>query len=140
MGEGFENIPSSLTFSLCREKGISNNNPMKTHDPQFITDMKALLEEEKAHLEKDLGETARKQEGNYVADFPVYGQGEEDNATEIADYTAKSAVTEAKEARLREINAALTRIEEGKYGLSDKGELIPEKRLRANPAATTLIT
>jgi RNA polymerase-binding transcription factor DksA len=113
---------------------------MKTHSTSFIKEMKALIEEEKAKLEADLGQSAHRQEGNYVADFPVYGQDEEDNATEIADYTATSAVTEAKEARLRELQAALKRIEEGTYGRTDSGEYIPEKRLRANPAATTLVT
>jgi len=112
----------------------------KTHSPAFIAEMKALLEQEKAHLDKDLKQEAFKEEGNYIAEFPVYGKDEEDNATEIADYTAKSAVVEAKEARLREINDAFKRIEEGTYGLTRDGKLIPEERLRANPAATTLVT
>lgn len=113
---------------------------MTKHSTEFIEEMKQALLAEKTKLEQELGGSAHKQEGNYVADFPVYGQGEEDNATEIADYTAASAVTEAKESRLREVNAALTRIEEGKYGLTHNGEIIPEKRLRANPAATALVT
>lgn len=103
----------------------------KQHSATFIQAMKALLEEEKAKLGQDLGESAQ---------FPIYGQNEEDNATEIADYTATSAVSEEKEARLREVEAALRRIEEGTYGLTSDGKMIPEKRLRANPAATTLVT
>ncbi len=112
---------------------------MKTHSREFIAEMKALLEQEKAQLEKDLNQGAHKQEGNYVADFPEYGQNEEDNATEIADYTAKSAIVEAKETRLKEIDSALKRLEEGRFGLTEDGEVIPENRLRANPAATNLV-
>ncbi len=134
-------VASPAGHSLGDGRAKEYTKPMpKAHSDEFIAEMRRLLEEEKSRLEQELGGSAHKQEGNYVADFPVYGQGEEDNATEIADYTAKSAVTEAKEARLREVNAALSRIAEGKYGLTDKGEIIPEKRLHANPAATTLVT
>lgn len=113
---------------------------MKQHSPQFIAEMKALLLEEQAKLAEELGRTTHQQEGTYVADFPEYGQNEEDNATEIADYTAKSSVANTKEVRLREIEGALERIRESRYGITVDGKVIPENRLRANPAATTLIT
>lgn len=104
---------------------------MHKHKLQFIEAMKALLEAERAKLRPD---------NTQSANFPNYGRNEEDNATEIADYVAASATTDAKEARVREIEAALERIKEGKYGFTAQGELIPEKRLRANPAATTLVS
>lgn len=113
---------------------------MKAHSPQFIDEMKQQLLTEKSRLEADLGATTHSEQGNLVADFPDYGRNEEDNATEIADYSATSAAKEEKEARLRELEAALSRIEAGGYGLADTGQLIPEARLRANPAATTLVT
>lgn len=106
---------------------IYNKTMLKTRSPQFIREMKGLIEAEKAKLGQELAKTE---------DFPEYGRDEEDNATEIADYTATQATREAKEARLRELNAALARIETGTYGLDSNGKLIPEERLRANPAAT----
>lgn len=104
---------------------------MKQHSPQFIAEMEALLRQEKAHLEADRPAHA---------DFPDYGRNEEDNATEIADFSATSAAKDEQEARLREVDAALTRIQEGTYGLTKDSQLIPENRLRANPAATTLVS
>lgn len=61
-------------------------------------------------------------------------------AEEIEQYGANDIVTEELEDRLRNIDAALERIEKGTYGV-DKfdGEPIEEKRLEANPAAETRI-
>lgn len=111
----------------------------ETHAPQFIEEMKARLSSEKMALEQELKGGARLENGDYQAKFPDYGRDEEDNATEVADYTSMSATTEALEERLASVNEALQRIEIGRYGITDSGELIPEARLRANPAAATTI-
>lgn len=100
------------------------------HTKEFIEEMKQRLLEEKQSLKGELKET----EG-----FPDYGRSEEENATEVADFQARSATSTAASERLDEIDAALARIEDGAYGTSEDGALIPEERLRANPAATTII-
>lgn len=110
------------------------------YPPAFIEEMKQRLLADQASIEKELAPHARRSHGDYQATYPDYGRDEEENATEIADFANVSAVTEAEEARLKSIKAALTRIEAGTYGLTDAGEVIPEERLRANPAATTLVT
>ncbi len=113
---------------------------MPEHSPEFTTKMKERLLAEQALLKKELGTLAEPSaEEGYVARMPDYGRSEEDNATEVADYVAAAAVTKATEQRLAEVEAALARIEAGKYGVSDDGQLIPEARLKANPAATTLV-
>lgn len=104
---------------------------MKQHSQEFIAEMEVLLRQEKAHLEADRAAHA---------DFPDYGRNEEDNATEIADFSATSAAKEEQEARLGEVEAALARIKDGAYGVTKDGQFIPENRLRANPAATTLVS
>jgi RNA polymerase-binding transcription factor DksA len=109
------------------------------HSPEFIAEMKQRLEAEREMLAKELKTVAHEQAGDFTADFPDYGRNEEDNATEMADFVATAATTEATEARLKEIEAAIERIEAGTYGKTSEGELIPEERLRANPAATTII-
>ncbi len=103
----------------------------KQHHPDFIRAMKERLEADKGRIQQELS--------SLDTNFPEYGRHEEDNAAEIADYQASSATESALESRLREINKALDRIERGKYGITEEGELIPEQRLRANPAATTVI-
>ena len=49
------------------------------------------------------------------------------------------ALVEELEKRYKEIRAAIQRMDEGKYGATEKGEPIDIDRLRANPAATTNI-
>lgn len=112
---------------------------MPSHSPQFVEEMKIKLLDEKTQLERELGALGHKQRRDYVADFPSYGHNDEENASEVADYQAAFATTEAIEERLRGVEEALARIDKGSYGVTAEGELIPEARLRANPAATTLV-
>jgi RNA polymerase-binding transcription factor DksA len=110
------------------------------HSKEFMAEMKQKLLAEKGQLERKLGLIAHKHEGDYQATVPDYGRNEEENVSEVADYVALSATTEATEARLKEVRAALERITQGTYGLTDDGQLITQERLRANPAATANIT
>lgn len=110
------------------------------HSKEFIDEMKGRLLQEKAMLEGELGIISDENKGDYQAKYPEYGRHEEENADEVADYQARAAATEAAESRLENVIAALKRIEEGTYGETDEGELIPEGRLRANPAATTILS
>lgn len=103
----------------------------KHHSPEFIQEMNLQLKAEKDRLEQELRTIGSK--------FPEYGRNEEDNATEIADYQATSATESTLEERLRNVTDALNRIKIGTYGITENGQIIPEQRLRANPAATTII-
>jgi DnaK suppressor protein len=114
---------------------------MSSHNPEFIEEMKRRLEAERVELREELESLGQKGSGDglYEADFPEYGRNDEENASEIADYVATTSTTEALELRLKEVEAALERIAEGVYGVTVEGEIIPEDRLQANPAATTLV-
>jgi len=92
--------------------------------------MKVLLEAERAELGKEIGATG---------DYPEYGRNEEDNVTEMADYQASKATENTLEERLSNVTAALERIDQGSYGVTADGETIPEVRLRANPAADSVV-
>ena len=100
------------------------------HTQDFINEMKERLESEKALMLGELSEDSN---------FPDYGRNDEDNATEVENYQSMSAVTLAAKERLDEVEDALARISAGTYGVTESGEMIPENRLRANPAATTLV-
>jgi RNA polymerase-binding transcription factor DksA len=112
---------------------------MEKHSPEFISEMKSLLQEEQKRLKDDLEAIAKRSGGEYKANFPDYGRNDEDNATEIGDYTATASTESTLEERLRNVEAALERINQGNYGITAEGELIPQERLRANPAATTTV-
>ena len=113
---------------------------MSEHSPAFIAEMKERLLVEQQELEAALGKNAHLEHGSYEANMPEYERDMEVNAMESADAGAASATTEAEEERLKKLTAALARIEAGAYGVTTAGELIPEARLRANPAATTIIS
>ncbi len=110
------------------------------HTEAFINEMREKLEAEQVSLTRALESHSRKEHGDFQADHPDYGRSDEENADEVADYIATTATTEAEEARLKNIVAALVRIQSGTYGISEDGQQIPEDRLRANPAATTIVT
>lgn len=113
---------------------------MAAHPAKFIEEMRQKLVQEKTELEQRLGRIAHKSEDvGFEADFPDYGRNDEENANEVADAVVLSATTEAMESRLKEVEEALERMNDGTYGLTDSGEVIPEGRLRANPAATTTV-
>lgn len=109
------------------------------HTLEFIAEMKKALQEEKKQLENKLSSIAHKDGADYQANFPDYGRNDEDNATEIADYQATSSTEKTLEERLHSIQDALERIDNNTYGITETGGLIPEDRLRANPAAATTI-
>jgi len=109
------------------------------HQPEFIEEMKKALQKEKKQLENKLNTIAHKQGDDYQANFPDYGRNDEDNATEIADYQATSSTEKTLEDRLHTVQDALKRIDNNTYGITETSDLIPENRLRANPAATTTI-
>lgn len=109
------------------------------HDPAFVAEMKTKLLEEKASLERELAVISNRRGDDYQSKFPEYGRNDEENAVEMADYQATASTTETLEARLQSVLSALKRVEQGTYGVTAEGETIPEERLRANPAATTII-
>ncbi|MFS0559574.1 hypothetical protein AB1K91_02425 [Terribacillus sp. 179-K 1B1 HS] len=63
-----------------------------------------------------------------------------DLGTEMHDRETAQTLKESARERLRDIEDALDRIEEGSYGLSEKsGKPIPEERLEAEPTARLLV-
>jgi DnaK suppressor protein len=109
------------------------------HSSQFTEEMRQRLLTEQAKLEKELSSISHVEHGDAKANYPEYGRHEDENAAEMADFEVRAGTTDAVEIRLDNVSMALKRIEEGSYGLTQDGKTIPEERLRANPAATTLI-
>lgn len=119
---------------------------LKTMDQAFIDEMKAALEAELKTLNEELDSVSSPDTGDHVpgdraATYPDYGDDAidaDDNSTaESVDYATNVSVTATLEARQKEVQAALARIEAGTYGTAEDGSEISEARLRANPAATS---
>jgi len=104
---------------------------------------KKILEEEKIKVEKQLRRIAEKtSEGDDWQPTPPernLQSAEEGEAADLIEEMESRLVIEKElEKSFNEINAALSRIEKGTYGICEKtGEPINEERLKANPVART---
>ena len=78
------------------------------------------LLKEKTKLEKELGQFSAKNAHNaedYNATFPDFGDKDEDNASEVAQYSDNLTLERTLEAALRDVNKALENIKKGTYGI-----------------------
>jgi RNA polymerase-binding transcription factor DksA len=105
---------------------------------------KKLLEEEKKTTEESLADIARfnSEIGTWEAipDLELVNENMDDNdaADRFEDFEERTSIVNIFQARLTDINDALKKIEEGKYGICEiSGAPIEEDRLNANPAART---
>jgi len=97
------------------------------------------LEKDKIALEKQL-ETFAKRDPNLKGDwdtrFPDFDGNLEEAADEVEEYTSRLPVEFSLETRLRDINLALEKLKQGKYGKCEKcGKKIDGKRLEIHPEA-----
>lgn len=110
---------------------------------EVLNELRTLLDAEKSSLEEELAEHGKKVGSDWQG-TPVGFDSNEPDQTDAADAMEELAVNiplvEELEKRYKEIIAALKKIDDGTYGVSEEnGEPIDIKRLRANPAARTNI-
>lgn len=93
--------------------------------------LRRALEEERLQLKEELARLdARAPEGIGYHDHIA------DDATDVMDQTTRAALRRHLEIRLREVEAALRRMEEGTYGICQAcGRPIDVARLKAIPFA-----
>jgi RNA polymerase-binding transcription factor DksA len=114
---------------------------MEKIDTEYF--MKKLLEE-KAKLISEL-ETVGQVNPNNPDDWEPKATEKDgstadpnDSADSIEEYESNTALVSELEISLKDINAALEKIEAGKYGICEiSGDQIELDRLEANPAART---
>jgi len=110
---------------------------------QTLETIKSKLADERKKLEDDLANFAKKDSkiaDNYQSNFPKYGDKEEENAAEVAEYSDRLSLEHALEKQLRDVNKALESITQGKYGIcSHCGKEIEEKRLMVRPTSTSCV-
>lgn len=80
------------------------------------------------HLEESLADS--------TSELSAFDQHPGDVASETAEREKDLSVLEHVEAHLREIDEAVRRVDEGRYGICEgTGERIPDERLEAEPTA-----
>ena len=109
-------------------------------DPQTLVELKEKLTKEKERIKEELGRIAKpaKAAYDYTTTFNDIGDDEDENATEVEEYTDNLALESVFEKQLKEISEALEKMEASNYGKCENcGANIPIERLKAYPAAKT---
>jgi RNA polymerase-binding transcription factor DksA len=104
----------------------------------FLKEIEEKLKKEKEEIEAQLKNLGGMSGANntFPIEFPNFGGKEDENADEVSIFTDRLSLGVNLEKRLKEINDALSKIENGTYGICEKcGSKIDEKRLKAFPTA-----
>jgi RNA polymerase-binding protein DksA len=107
-------------------------------DQKILEELKEKLLTERVRVEEELNRIAKPTtaSGDFSTNFSEIGTDEDDNASEVEEYTDNLAIETTLEKQLKEILEALQRIENGNYGKCENCDAeIPVERLRAYPAA-----
>ena len=108
----------------------------KKLDKEFLKKQKEKLLIKKNHLESRLKKLTHKKGDKVDVNFPNYGETEEDMGIEVEDYEEMTTIAGDLGEELIKVNKALKKIEENKYGISEKTKKpIPKERLEAYPEA-----
>jgi len=111
--------------------------------PEFIEQRKQELLKKRQDLEEQLKTFSEKKEGdNWQTKYPEMNESPEDKADEVEEYENLLPVEYSLEENLKDVNIALKKIEEGRYGQCDNCKCdceIPEERLIALPEAKTCL-
>lgn len=112
-------------------------------EEKTLADLKQALLEEKRQLTEELESIAdpdKKVKGDWDARYQNLGDEPDDNTQEVTEYATRLPLEHELEIKLQDVNLALKKIEESRYGLCEKcGELIDIERLRAEPAARNCV-
>lgn len=99
---------------------------------------------EKTRLEQELSQFAHRNpkaaETDFNTNFPNLGDKEDENASEVAQYSNNLSLEGELEKALRDVESALKQLDKGVYGICKycKQE-IDEKRLIARPTSSSCI-
>ena len=115
-----------------------------TFSREFLEKIKKILLARKEKIEQQLQSFAKTdphQKGNYNSEFPDFGEKEDENAAEVAEFESNLSLEETLEQSLEMINRSLQKLEDNSYGVCEKcGQPISEKRLEIMPTATKCAT
>lgn len=107
---------------------------------EFLETIRKKLLDDEARLEKELAKFSRKGAEGAESAFPNYGDTEEDNAHEVADYEANLSIESDLDKNLRDVRSALKKIERNEYGICKYcHKPIEQKRLLARPTSSACI-
>ncbi|OGL62238.1 hypothetical protein A3E97_00145 [Candidatus Uhrbacteria bacterium RIFCSPHIGHO2_12_FULL_47_12] len=110
----------------------------------LVSKAKTLLEEEKMRLETELSKFSHRNpkatEESFQANFPNNGDSEDENASEVAQFSDNLSLEDELEKALRDVESTLKQIDKGNYGTCKYcHQPIDERRLLARPTSSSCI-
>ncbi len=112
-------------------------------DKKILSEIKNNLAAERKRLESELAGFAKKDltiKDNYRSEFPEFGNDDDENANEVAEYSDRLSLEHALEKQLQDVNKALENIQNGKYGICNHcGEPIDGQRLKIRPTSSSCV-
>lgn len=123
-------------MSKVFDTGAKSNLP-----EEFLETIRKKLLDDEARLGKELAKFSRRGTAKGAESaFPNYGDTEEDNAHEVADYEANLSIESDLDKSLRDVRSALKKIERNEYGICKYcHKPIVKKRLLARPTSSACI-
>jgi DnaK suppressor protein len=117
---------------------------MKRNLKKFVEGKKEELLAEKERLTTELSKFAHRNtkstETDFTSDFPDLGDKEDENASEVAQYSNNLSLESELEKALRDVEDALKRMSEDGYGTCKYcNQEIDERRLTARPTSSSCI-
>ena len=113
-----------------------NSSLLKTIEQQLL--------ERKIQLEEELRQFATRTphgRGGWQATYVDVGRSEDENASEVAQYSDNLSLKQTLERALRDVAGALARITSGTYGVCRYcAKPIDEKRLLARPTSSACVS
>ena len=113
-------------------------------DTDKLEQFRNRLLAEKENLERDLKVFAVEdptRKGKWKVKRPDFGSDttdEDERVDEAEEYHTELSIDRQLEIRLKNVNAALAKMEQGRYGICEKcGKEIEVERLKVNPEAQT---
>ncbi|OGH92024.1 MAG: hypothetical protein A2534_01485 [Candidatus Magasanikbacteria bacterium RIFOXYD2_FULL_39_9] len=111
------------------------------YSAELLKKIEALLLEEKARLDREMAKFSKNNAADGDTAFPDYGDKEDENAAEVADYVVNLSLEENLEKSLRDTNQSLERLKKGDYGICKYCKKpIEEKRLLARPTSSSCMS
>ncbi|MFH0840950.1 MAG: TraR/DksA C4-type zinc finger protein [bacterium] len=112
-------------------------------DKKMTKQIKDDLLAKKEELEKELASFAsksKKDQNDYISNFPEYGDESDENAQEVSQYSTNIEAERILEKTLKDINDTIKKIDKGEYGICKYcGKEISPKRLKIRPFSSACI-
>jgi RNA polymerase-binding protein DksA len=113
-------------------------------DKSLIQKAQTWLTDEKNRLEAELSKfshrNTKSSESDFETNFPNLGDKEDENASEVAQFSDNLSLEDELEKALRDVESALKQIEKGEYGICKYcHQKIDERRLLARPTSSSCI-